>query len=153
MARKTIIFVFLLTISLIIIYLFSSTNESRIKRAIRESITAIEKEDLEGVMSKVSFKYQDDYGLSYILLKRLLDSEFKLLSGIEIEYENLKINIINDKQATALLDVRVIAGIGEDRGYYLGDIKEPLHLRISFEKGPMKKWLVIKVSGINLHRL
>jgi hypothetical protein len=42
------------------------------------------------------------------------------------------------------MDVRVIATMGDARGYYIGDIREPSGLRLDLEKGPTGKWLIVK---------
>lgn len=146
MSKKTIAFLFLLILSPIVIYFLWPTDEVRIKKLIKNSISAIEKEEPDRVMSAISFNYQDDYGLSYLLLKKLLVEQFSRLSGIEVEYENLTIRI-NKENADARLDIRVIASLGNDRGYFLGDIKEPAHIELDLEKGPMKRWLIIRASG------
>jgi hypothetical protein len=148
MSRKTIILLFILIILPVVIYLIWPTDEARIKKLIKEAISAVEKEDIDGVMSKVSFNYHDEYGQSYLLLKRNLERQFRRFSDIEVEYENLEIEV-KDDTATASMDMRVIATLGEDRGYFLGDIKEPVHLVLEFEKTPVKKWLVLKASGFD----
>ena len=49
-------------------------------------------------MSKASFNYQDDYGLSYAMLKRVLEEQFKVMSDIKVEYENLKVEVKKTRQ-------------------------------------------------------
>lgn len=147
MGRKTIIFLLLLIVSPIVIYLLLPTDEARIKKLIRQSINAIGKEDIDEVMSNISFNYQDDYGMSYALLKRALTDQFNFLGDIEIEYENLSVTV-NDDKASLGLDVRVIATQGQSRGYYIGGMKDPGHLVLELEKGPLKNWLVIRASGL-----
>ncbi|MDO8686386.1 MAG: hypothetical protein Q7J78_06940, partial [Clostridiales bacterium] len=38
-----------------------------------------------------SFNYQDDRGMTYMLIEKIRTEQFKSLSGVKIEYENLKI--------------------------------------------------------------
>jgi len=146
MSKKTIAFLFLLIVSPVLIYFLWPTDESRIKKLAGECIRAAEKEDLDTLMSKISFTYQDDYGLSYILLKKLIEDGFRRFSEIDAEHENLKVNVMDEK-ATATFDIRVIASHGQERGYFMGDIKEPAHITLHLEKGPLGKWLIVKAEG------
>ena len=120
----------------------------------------MESRDLDGVMSKVSFAYRDEYGVTYLYLKEILKKEFNLLSDIQVEYEALRIQISkkNDLQgerpspdapdtAMAELDIRVVATAGTETGYILGDVKTPVHMRFILQKERMK-WLIVKAEGI-----
>lgn len=97
MSKKSIVLTVLIILIPITIYLLWPSDERRIKKLFREGAQAIEKEDIDGVMSKVSFNYQDENGLNYLYLKESIKSVFKQLSDIKIEYENFKIKI-NKKQ-------------------------------------------------------
>lgn len=68
------------------------------------------------------------------------------MSDIKIEYENLNIKV-NEKTATADMDVRIIATIGNDTGYIFGDLPKPVHLKFTLEK-ERTKWLVTKTEGL-----
>ncbi|MDP3260284.1 MAG: hypothetical protein Q8M34_06840 [Thermodesulfovibrionales bacterium] len=147
MSKKSIILIFILILSPIIIYFVWPSDESRIKKLIKEGAAAVEKEEIDNVMSKVSFNYQDDRGMTYILIKKILTEQFKSLSGIKIEYENLKIEV-KEKLANAEFDLRVIATIGNDTGYIIGDLKNPAHVRLALEKERVS-WLVTKTEGLS----
>ena len=146
MSKKTIALLFLFILTPIILYLLWPSDESRIKKLFKEGSRAIEKEDLDAVMSKVSFNYSDEYGLTYLYLKESMKSFFKQMSDIKIEYENLNIKV-NGKTATADMDVRIIATIGNDTGYIFGDLPKPVHLKFTLEK-ERTKWLVTKTEGL-----
>ena len=146
MSKKTIAFLFILIITPVIIYLLWPSDESRIKKLFKEGSQAIEQEDLETVMSKVSFNYRDEYGLTYLYLKELLKSVFRQMDDIKIEYENVEI-AIHDDTATADMDVLILATIGNDTGYILGDLTEPAHLTFTLDK-ERTKWFVIKTEGL-----
>jgi hypothetical protein len=146
MSKKSVILLFLLIISPVLIYFLWPSDESRIKKLIKEGAAAVEKKEVDNVMSKVSFNYQDEQGLTYILIKQILGSQFKALSGIKIEYENLKIEV-KEKLATAEFDLRVIATIGNQTGYIIGDLKTPARIKLFLEK-ERATWLVIKTEGI-----
>jgi hypothetical protein len=146
MSKKTIALLFILIVTPLIIYLLWPSDESRIKNLFKEGSQAIEKEDLETVMSKVSFNYRDEYGFTYLYLKELMKTLFKQMDDIKIEYENIEINV-NDKTATADMDVLILAKMGNNTGYILGDLSEPAHLTFTLEK-ERTKWLVIKTEGL-----
>ncbi len=146
MSKKTIAFLVVLIATPVIIYLLWPSDESRIKKLFKEGSQAIEREDLETVMSKVSFNYLDEYGLSYFYLKELMKSVFKQMDDIKIEYENVDITI-HDSTATADMDVLILATMGNNTAYILGDLKEPAHLTFTLEK-KRTKWLVIKTEGL-----
>ena len=146
MSRKSLILLFILFTLSLIIYLSWPSDESRIKKLFKEGSKAIEKEELDAVMSKVSFNYRDEYGMTYLYIKELMKSVFQRMDDIKIEYENLSIKV-NNKVATADMDVRVIATMGNDTGYILGDLDKPAHLKFTLEKERVK-WLVIKTEGL-----
>jgi hypothetical protein len=146
LSKKTLAFLFLIILTPIILYFLWPSDESRIKKLFKEGSHAIEKEELDAVMSKVSFNYSDEYGLTYLYMKELMKSVFQRMSDIKIEYENLMIKV-NDKTATADMDVRIIATIGNDTGYILGDLPKPVHLKFTLEK-VRTKWLVTKTEGL-----
>ncbi len=149
MSKKTIALLFLFILTPIILYFLWPSDESRIKKLFKEGSKAIEKEDLDTVMSKVSFNYSDEYGLTYLYLKESIKSVFKQMSDIKVEYENLNIKV-NDKIAKADMDVRIIATIGNDTGYIFGDLPKPVHLKFTLEK-ERTKWLVTKTEGLPLN--
>lgn len=144
MRRTTIIFAALALAGALAWYLWPS-DEARIERLVKETAKAVQEEDLPAVMSGVSFNYRDDYGMSYLLVKKALEERFRRFSDIVVEYEGLSIAVKGDK-AVATLGLRVIASLGASRGYYLGDIREPVRLRLDLEKGPSRKWLVTKAT-------
>lgn len=143
--KTTIIFLILILIPLVVYFLWPS-DEARIKKLIKEGVSAIEKKEIDNVMSKVSFSYRDDYGMTYLYIKKILEKQFVSMSDIQIEYENLKIDV-KDNTAFAELDVRVVATIGSDTGYIIGDIEKPVHIKFTFDK-ERTKWLVVKTEGL-----
>ena len=108
----------------------------------------MEKEDIDGVMSKISYNYRDEYGLSYLILKKQLQRKFKAYSDIEFDYENLTVEVFNEtEEAAAAMDLRVIAMSGEQMGYVIGG-DGPALLKLRLKKGgPLKRWQVVEASG------
>jgi hypothetical protein len=144
--KKSLLIFHIVFASAFLSYLLWPTDESRIKKLFKEGAEAIERENLDAVMSKVSFNYLDDYGLTFLSMKESMQSVFKRMGGIKITRENLVIKI-NDKTATGDLDVRIVATVGNNTGYVMGDLRKPVHLRFTVEKEKMK-WLVTKTEGL-----
>ena len=148
MSRKTVIFLAVLIISPIIIYLLWPSDESRIKKLFREGVKAVEQENIEEVLAKVSFAYKDEYGMTYLSLKEGMKRFFKQAEKLQVEYEITDIRI-TENTAKAELDIRVIATSGSDTGYILGDAAKPVHMIFSLEK-ERTTWLVTQTEGIRL---
>jgi len=150
LSKKSIALLVLIILIPITIYLLWPTDESRIKKLFKEGSQAIEKRDIDKVMSKVSYNYRDEYGLTYLYVKEYMKRFFQQMSDIKIEYENLKI-IIQEKTATADMDVRVIATMGNDTGYFIGDAARPVHFTFTLEEEKVR-WLIVKTEGLPLNR-
>jgi hypothetical protein len=144
--RKSLILISIPFVLAVLIYLLWPSDESRIKKLFKEGSQAIEKEDLDGVMSKISFNYHDEYGMNYLYIKESMKSIFQQMNDIKIEYENLKIKV-DKKTATADMDVRILVTIGDDTGYIFGDLAKTVHLTFTLEK-ERAKWLVTKTEGL-----
>lgn len=149
MSKKSIILLSLVIVLPVILYFLWPSDESRIKKLFKEGSKAIEKKDIDASMSKISYNYTDEYGLTYLLIKESMKSVFQRMNDIKIEYENLNIKV-DDEKATVDMDVRIIATIGNDTGYILGDLPKPAHLRFTLEK-ERTKWLVTKTEGLPLN--
>lgn len=141
MSRKSLALLIALIVAPAVFYLLWPTDEARIRKLIKEGASAVENEDLEKVMSKVSFGYRDEYGLSYMLLKETLKRHFEMYSDIEVQYEAPRIEV-KGEAASASLDVRVIASEGGMRGYVFGDLDRPMSVGLGLEKDPAGRWLV-----------
>jgi hypothetical protein len=149
MSKKSIIALALLIIAPIVLYFLWPSDENRIKKLFRQGAKAVEEENIEEIMSKVSFTYTDEHGLSYILLKNNLPRFFQQLDNFSVEYEIRDIRI-NDKTATAEVDISVIASRGEETGYIIGDAGTPATAFFTLEK-ERAKWLVAKTKGIPVY--
>jgi hypothetical protein len=146
MSRKTIIFLIILILAPVIIYFLWPSDENRIRKLFREGAKAIEQEQIDEVMARVSFNYTDEYGLTYLYVKEVMTRVFQRMDGIKIEYEITGIDI-KDTHATAELDIRVIASQGSDTGYAVGDAARPAHMTFTLDK-ERTTWLVTKAQGL-----
>ena len=146
MSRKTIVLLFLFIAVPVIIYFVMPTDKARIRKLIKKGAEAVEQKDLKEVMSCVSLTYMDDYGISYLYLKKGFESLFSTYDSIEVEYESVKV-IVDEKRAVAELDVWVIASRGPNAAYIVGDAGNGLHIKFLLEKEKLK-WQVIKTEGL-----
>ena len=147
MSKKTLGLIFLIIILPVVVYLLVPSDASRIKKLFKEGAKAVELEDIDAVMSKVSFNYRDEYGFTYLYIKESMKTVFQQWGDIKIEYENLKIDI-KDKTAVADMDVWVTASIGDNTGYVIGDLTKPVHLQFTLGK-ERTTWLVTKTEGLS----
>jgi hypothetical protein len=146
LSKKSIALLSIIILLPIIIYFLWPSDESRIKKLFKEGAGAMEQEDIDKVMAKVSYNYSDEYGLTYLYLKESLKRVLQQMKDIKIEYENMQVKI-NEEKATADMDVRIIATIGNDTGYILGDLPKPAHLTFTLEK-ERTKWLITRTEGL-----
>lgn len=146
MSRKSIALLTLLFVAPVLVYFLWPSDEARIRSLFRDGALAIEKQNIDDVMSKVSFNYTDEHGLSYLYLKKLMERAFQEVKDIRVDYEIKKIEIKGDS-ATADVDVTVVATRGADTGYILGSAAGPLPIRFTLEKERMK-WLIDRTEGL-----
>jgi hypothetical protein len=125
---------------------FYPTDEKRIRGVINSAEKAIVSEDIDELMEVVSFNYKDDYGNSYLQIKKTMEMVFKHLNNIEIEKNIIKISVKEDN-AEAELSTRVSAFDDEEKGYVIGDAGKAETIKVFFEKSP-HKWLITKVEGL-----
>ena len=131
---------------LISIYILYPTDEKRIINVINKSEDAVADKNIDKLMEYVSYNYRDDYGSSYIQIKKILQTVLSRLNDIKIERNITKISV-RENFAGAELDVRVIASEGEHRGYIIGDAGQAVAIKIFFEKSSYN-WLITKVEGV-----
>ena len=146
MKRWIIVFLTLSVLCLISIYILYPTDEKRIISIINKSEDALVEKNINELMEYISYNYRDDYGASYIQIKKILQTVLRRLNDIKIERNIIKISL-RENFAEAELDVRVIASEGENRGYIIGDAGQAAAIKIFFEKSSYK-WLIIKVEGV-----
>jgi ketosteroid isomerase-like protein len=126
----------------VLIYLLWPTDEARIRKLVREASASLEAEDLDAFMGHVSFQYSDDHGLSYLLLKRLLEREFEVREDIRVSYRDLHVEVKKDK-ATAVMDIEISARRGHGPPVaVMGGGDERVVLSLTLNKERLGKWLV-----------
>jgi hypothetical protein len=126
------------------------SDEARIKRGVKDGVRAIEDKDLGKCMSYVSLHYKDEYGLTYLGVKRLLSRIFQEFEAFEIDLGNLQI-ILHDKgTAFATFDLKVRVIYGGQKAYLLGSVDVANRIKMSFAKEG-GRWRVTQVEGVEAH--
>jgi ketosteroid isomerase-like protein len=146
MSKKTVILLFLLFSAPLVIYLLFPSDKSRIRKLFKEGAAAVEAKKTEDVMSKVSFNYTDEHGLSYLYLQKVFERVFREMDDIKVDYDIRDIEVSGDT-ATADVDIRVTARRGQETGYVAGDASSPLRIKFFLDKEHLR-WLVVKTEGL-----
>jgi hypothetical protein len=145
MGRKSCFFIIILFTAVILVYVLYPTEKKRIKKIIESCREAVKNENINLLMEHISFNYSDDYGGSYLQLKKRMELAFNRFDDIDITADIMNI-AIEDKQADAEIKMSVIASEGNNRGYLIGDAGSDQDIKLYLEKSPFE-WKVIKVEG------
>jgi len=126
------------------------SDEARIKKGVKEGVRAIEGKDLEKCMRDVSLHYKDEYGLTYLGVKRLLNRIFQEFDAFEIDLGNLRIILLDKGTAFATFDLKVKVIYRRQQAYLLGSGDFANRIKMSFAKEG-GRWRVTQVEGVEAH--
>lgn len=141
---KRIIVISVVIIALIII-LFP-TEKKRINKVIKKGSEAILNEDIDSFMDVVALSYKDDYGGSYLYMKKRVERVLSRFDDFEIIIGNMG-TTLEDKTAIVDLRVSIIASEGEKRAYLIGDAGGHKAVKVFFVKEPFN-WKLERIEGI-----
>jgi len=147
-------FVIVLVLALLIYLVFVRplliSEEDRIRKGVKEGIQAIEAKDLRRCLRHVSLHYKDEYGLTYLTVKRLLTQVFQEFDAFEIDLRKLRITVLDKGVASATFDLKVTVSYGGQRAYLLGSKDSSNRIEMSFIKEG-GRWKVNQVEGVQAH--
>ncbi len=65
-------------IAAVLVYFFfpSGDDPSEIEAVVKKTIAAGKKKDLDGVMDSFSRRYKDEYGMNYVVVKKIMKNVF-----------------------------------------------------------------------------
>ncbi len=161
MSKKFVIGLVLVSVVAAALFFLWPSDERRIKKLFSEGVSAVESEDIDRIMSKISYNYRDDYGMTYFYLRETLKKEFEKLSDVKVEHGDPRIKIFRKGETTGNtetlsfdraiveIDVRVLATMGTETGYIVGDPKSPVNLKFTLDKEQMG-WRIVKTEGLTL---
>jgi hypothetical protein len=146
MRRTWLIVPLALTLIIAGILIFFPSDKKRVWKVIVSSEKAISDENLDGLMENISYNYRDEYGGTFLLAMRRMQSVFNKFNKIDTELQLIKISV-NNKEAEAEINVRVTATHGEDSSYIIADPVNWQRMIIYLDKSPYT-WKIIKVKGL-----
>ena len=140
---KQAVVILLLIVAPVAIYFLWPSDEARIRKLISAEVSAFEAKDMEAFLSGISFSYRDDRGVSYVLIKRVMEERLKRYSDINISYSDMLIEVREDETATAVMDLRVTARDSEEtRRYVLGGPDAPAVINLTLKKEGAGSWKI-----------
>jgi hypothetical protein len=119
----------------------------KINRVIRETIRGVESSDQILTLAYISDSYHDGYGYSKSDLGDIARRAFS-------EFEDIRVHIISRKiershdSATVVLEIKVVAAYGPQRGYIIGSPQESRRVVLDFAF-ESDGWRIIKAEGLN----
>ena len=128
---------------IIVIVLFPS-DKKRIRKAISACEQAVINENSAALMSLISFNYSDDYGGSYLTLKKRSERLFKTYDDFEFIVDIVGITV-NEGEAVADLKLSLIASAGNERGYLFGDAGSHREIRVYLGKEKFG-WVIVRLD-------
>ena len=148
--RKIIIVVLILALGLFLLTRNRGDDEF-FSSYFNKMVEAGESKNLEQFMNFFSLQYKDEYGLNYIVIKKLVENTFNEFDTLEGSFSDLSSSIKeSDGKNIAVINMDAKAvGIknGIDTGV-LGLQDKPENITIFLEKSTLGKWKIIKVEGV-----
>lgn len=114
---------------------FLISDEEKIKKVLYQGKEAIEKEDLEGVMSHVSRYYRDEYGFNYLGVRSLFHWVFEQFDDIAIHVEGIEVDVVEKKKGVATLRTWATARGPDKAGYMVGASQQPRQVLSPWKRG------------------
>lgn len=137
-------YLILIALAAVLVAVFYPSEKKRINKVLKACRESVLHEDVGQLMEQISYNYRDDYGSSYLVLKKRAEMIFSRLSDFDITADVMNITV-DSEQAEAHLKVNIIATEDGRRGYYIGDAVEASDIRVLLEKSPYE-WKVISID-------
>ena len=131
----------------------SSDDPSEIEKVLNKIITASEGGSYEGVTEHVSFDYRDEYGASYFVVKKIVQTVFEKFDKFETTYNNLSVTMNETEDGNKIAIANLNMNI---KGYksnipinVLGKDDSFENITLTFKKSKLGEWKVIKSDGLD----
>lgn len=135
----------------VLVYLLWPGDEEQILKLVNETIAAAEAGDAKGVMEHISLNYHDEHGLSYLILRKMIEKEIERLKGMKVELLKQRVRIIGEK-AYVTLEMRVSALRPDgSRWYRLGSGEEPFYADLELKDEKPRGWKVYSAKYGGTH--
>lgn len=128
-------------------------DPSEIEALFGRTLEAGRTGDLSGFMDSVSLRYRDEYGLSYVGVKRMAQVSLEKFEGLDGTFGGLAVilgeNEAGEKTATATVEVTVLGMKGGVPIGLIGDVDRPDTLTVELVKSGFGGWKIVSVSGFD----
>jgi len=129
--KKWILIIAVIAAAAALVRLLMPGDRARIMTAVTKGKTAIERENIDKVMSVVSIGYRDEYGFTYAALRKTFADMFGRLDNISLGCDIGDATIRGDT-ADVALDVSLSGTINGERYRIIGDgTPEPITVRFA----------------------
>ena len=125
--------------------------EQVIRRQVRATVEAFEREQLLGVAAALSRSYQDDWGLTYETILGHVQEAMSTFDDLEVAMEPPEIRVENDGARVRLRFVVSGAADGR-RGYVVGSPGDPVTTTQLWRKEPVG-WRVVTTEALDIPEL
>jgi len=131
----------------------SSDDPSEIEKVLNKMITAGEGRSSEGVTEHASFDYRDDYGASYFVVKKIVQTVFEKFDNFETTYNKLSVTMNETEDGNKI----AIANLNMNIKGYKSNIPINIlrkddsfeNITLTFKKSKLGEWKVIKSDGLD----
>jgi len=145
--KKTILFsILIVSLAVGVFFYYSFFELIRIKGILKGAQDALEREDLEGLMSYVSSRYADPYGFDYPMVRRFLSGLFKDFDKFEVVVKDPVIHV-EDNRATVRFSLWISVDWNGYPAYIVGTNRAPATVLAYLER-ESRRWKVVKIEGI-----
>ena len=151
MARYVIPLIIIIVL-LIYFYFPGGDDTTEIEAAFNSMIESAGEKNLEGVTEHFSIHYKDGYGVTYPVVKNIIQYAFEKYDGFQASYSNLSATIgeneNGDKEAAANLDL-IVKGIKSGNTQNLiGNDASPDNITVTLKKSSFGGWKITEIEGL-----
>lgn len=151
--KKVVILVVIILAILILVFGRSADDSSEIEAVIIKMTEAGKNGEYQGVTEYVSIEYRDDYGATYIIVKKLVENLFQKFNKFDTKYKNLSVSVDQaengDKTAAANLDIHITgyqSGVPVD---IIGTEDLYQNITVHLKKTKLLGWKITKSEGFD----
>jgi len=141
-------------IAAVLVYFFfpSGDDPSEIEAVVKKTIAAGKKKDLDGVMDSFSRRYKDEYGMNYVVVKKIMKNVFSKYDSFDGDFFDLTASIgkseDGEKQAVANFNIYISGSKSEIPVAILGTANSPENITVTFRKSKLGGWKIVSVEGV-----
>jgi hypothetical protein len=120
----------------------------RITKAFTTARAAVEREDIDRLMKVFALGYRDEYGLTYLTVRRAFTDLFRRIDGIDAGFSARGMEIRGDT-AAVVLDVWLTGREAGQRYRIVGAPGSPERLTVTCARGTLG-WAIVRLKWQNV---